>query len=115
MCCAVSCEGNTIVSKIKQYIDYHYNEPLTLDGLSELANVSQQYLCRVFIKYLNVRPFQYITMKRIQNAKNLLSNSEMSVNEIAQLVGYNDCSYFCSVFKKLEMISPAEFRGLKQK
>jgi AraC family transcriptional regulator, arabinose operon regulatory protein len=42
----------------------------------------------------------------------MLSENMLSVNDIAHLVGYNDCSYFCAVFKKYEMISPTEFRGL---
>ena len=51
-------------------------------------------------------------MKRIQDAKKMLSDTNMSVNDIAHSVGYNDCSYFCAIFKRYEMISPSEFRGL---
>jgi len=54
-------------------------------------------------------------MKRIQHAKELLSANNMPVNDIAHLVGYNDCSYFCAIFRKYEMISPSEFKGLKLK
>jgi len=108
-------EGKRIVDDVKLYIDDHYSQYITIDGLSELVNVTPQYLCRIFKNYLNLRPFQYIAMKRIQHAKKLLSSGNMSVGEIAHLVGYNDCSYFCAIFKKHEMISPSEFRGLKLK
>lgn len=108
-------EGKRIVEDVKLYIDDHYNQYITIVELSELVNVTPQYLCRIFKNYLNLRPFQYIAMKRIQHAKKLLSASNMSVNEIAHRVGYNDCSYFCAIFKKYEMISPSEFRGLRLK
>lgn len=107
--------GTCVVNDVKHYIDDHYNENITIDELSRLVNVTPQYLCKIFKRHLNLRPFQYIAAKRIQHAKEMLSHGNMSVNEIAHLVGYNDCSYFCAIFKKYEMISPSEFRGLKLK
>ena len=59
-----------------------------------------------------MRPFEYLAKVRIGQAKIMLAQEKYTVNEIAQIVGYNDCSYFCSVFKKHEGISPAEFRAL---
>lgn len=105
-------EGNSIINSIKLYIDEHYNQNITLEELSEIANITPQYLCKLFKRYLNLRPFQYITMKRIQYAKKMLLDYTLSVNDIAHLVGFSDCSYFCAIFKKYEMISPTQFRGL---
>ena len=59
-----------------------------------------------------MRPFEYLARKRVSQAKVLLLEDKLNVNEIARAVGYNDCSYFCAVFKKHEMLSPAEFRSL---
>ena len=84
-----------------------------MEELSDQIHATPQYLCRMFKRHLNVRPFQYIAMKRIQHAKILLTDSDLSINEIAHRVGYNDCSYFCAIFKKIELISPSEFRGLR--
>ena len=108
-------QGNRIVNDVKLYIDEHYNQDITIEELSELVYVTPQYLCKMFKRHLNLRPFQYIAMKRIQHAKKMLLDNNMSVNDIAHLVGYNDCSYFCAIFRKYEMISPSEFRGLKFK
>lgn len=99
------------INKVKLYIDEHYNQEISLEELSSLVDITPQYLCRIFKKYTNLRPFQYITMKRIQKAKILLSDNKLSVYEVAHLVGFNDCSYFCSIFKRNEMMSPTEFRG----
>lgn len=105
-------EGNSTINLIKLYIDEHYNQEITLEELSNLANITPQYLCKLFKRNLNLRPFQYITMKRIQYAKKMLLDYTMSVNDIAHSVGFNDFSYFCAIFKKYETISPTQFRGL---
>lgn len=109
----VNSKSFTFVDTVKNYIDDHYNQELSIDELSELVHITPQHLCRTFKSRLNMRPFEYLAMKRMQQAKKLLSNTKMNVYEIAHKVGYNDCSYFCSMFKKYEMISPSEFRGLK--
>ncbi|MFT3951105.1 MAG: AraC family transcriptional regulator [Oscillospiraceae bacterium] len=97
------------------YIDEKYSEDLTLVELSALINLSPQYLCRLFKDCMNLRPFEYLSRRRIQQAKILLIEESCTINEIAAKVGYNDCSYFCAVFKKHEMLSPAEFRTLHKK
>ena len=97
------------------YIDKNYRRDLTLVELSDLIDLSPQYLCRLFKECLNMRPFEYLARKRIQQAKLLLLEDQKNINEIAAMVGYNDCSYFCAVFKRHEMLSPAEFRSLHKK
>lgn len=97
------------------YIDNNYFKELTLTELAELIDRSPQYLCRLFKECLGSRPFEYLARKRIQQAKLLLIEDKLNINEISLQVGYNDCSYFCAVFKKHEMLSPAEFRSLHKK
>jgi len=97
------------------YIDNNYMEEIELKQLSDVIGLSPQYLCRLFKDCLNLRPFEYLARKRIQEAKTLLLEEKFTINEIARTVGYNDCSYFCAVFKRHEMLSPAEFRTLHKK
>ena len=97
------------------YIDTNFYKELTLVELADLIDLSPQYLCRLFKECLNLRPFEYLARKRIQQAKIFLLEDKLNINEIATKVGYNDCSYFCAVFKKHEMLSPAEFRSLHKK
>ena len=97
------------------YIDKNFRKELTLVELADLIDLSPQYLCRLFKECLSLRPFEYLARKRIQQAKLLLLEDKLNINEIAAEVGYNDCSYFCAVFKKHEMLSPAEFRSLHKK
>ena len=112
-----SQEGQKLnqLQPVIDYIEKNYQKELTLVELAELIDLSPQYLCRLFKECLNLRPFEFLARKRIQQAKILLLEDKMNINEIATSVGYNDCSYFCAVFKKHEMLSPAEFRSLHKK
>lgn len=96
------------------HIDSNYRSEITLAELSDIVGLSPQYLCRLFKECLNMRPFEYLARRRIQQAKLLLAENSLSVSEIAAQVGYNDCSYFCSVFKKHEQLSPAEYRSINR-
>ncbi len=103
------------LAPVLAYIDEHYSEDITLEHLSGIADITPQYICRLFKDSLNLRPFEYIARIRVQHAKDMLLHSELSVNEISQAVGYCESSYFCAVFKRYERISPAEFRSLYKK
>jgi AraC-like DNA-binding protein len=97
---------------VLSYIDAHFGSDIGLQELAERIDVSQQYLCRLFRKYLKIRPFEYITRRRVQQAKNLLVQTACSESEIAAACGFNSISYFCAVFKRYEKITPAAFRSL---
>lgn len=100
------------LAPVIDYIEGNYQSDLSLDKLSAIIDVSPQYLCRLFKDCYAMRPFEYLAKRRTCQAKLMLLEDKYTVNDIAQIVGYNDCSYFCSVFKKHEGISPAEFRAL---
>ncbi len=100
------------IDKAISFIDQNFCKYFTIDELSDNCGVSPQYLCRLFQKHYQMRPFQYLALKRIQRAKELLQKPSIPVSEIAKQVGYDDFSYFCSVFKKNEGISPTQFRGM---
>lgn len=97
---------------IIDYIDKNYALDISLNDLSAIVNLSPQYICRIFRECMNMRPFEHLTKKRLYEAKNLLLDTDLSINDISKAVGYNDCSYFCAVFKKQENVSPAEYRML---
>lgn len=98
------------LNKVLAYIDLHFADNLTLDGMCSVADVSPQHLCRLFRRKLSIRPMEYIAKKRIQEAKALLLNSPRNIAEISRIVGYNNCNYFCITFKKYEGVSPTEYR-----
>ncbi|HEY5585624.1 MAG TPA: AraC family transcriptional regulator [Ruminiclostridium sp.] len=107
------------VSKLKQlepviaFIDTNYSKSPTIEDMAETINASPQYLCRLFNKTFRMRPFVYMTLLRMQKAKELLiQDTALSIKDVAEASGYNDTSYFCSIFKKHEAVTPSEFRML---
>lgn len=100
---------------VLSYIDNNFSKFPNLNEMAEIIEVSPQYLCRLFKNFLYMRPFVYITKRRIEEAKHLLLNNSISIKDLSKEIGYNDASYFCSIFKRYEGISPNEFRNMHKK
>lgn len=103
-------DTNIAITKCVDYIDKNYREPVTMEKLCEVSGVSKQYLCRLFRNTLDTRPMEYIAKRRIQSAKELLTGTKMSIEEIVEETGFCDSSYFCKLFKRYEGITPTQFR-----
>ena len=95
------------------FVEDNYNNVITLQELSEVSNLTPQYLCSLFKKITGVRIFEYINSIRIKNSKEfIVKHQNMSIKEIAERCGFDNGSYFCEVFKKIEKITPGEFKKL---
>jgi AraC family transcriptional regulator, arabinose operon regulatory protein len=96
-----------------QFIEENYNKEITLNDMAEITGVTPQHLCRLFKQTLNMRPFEYLTRHRLQKAKEILAGPGNSVlKEVADITGYHDTSYFCSVFRQYEGMTPVEFKRM---
>ena len=95
---------------VLNYIDDHFSEDFPMTVLAELAGVSSQHLCRIFKETMHMRPTEYVTYRRISEAKLLLLHTNTSVSEIGIRCGFTDAGYFSTVFKRCEGMSPAEYR-----
>ena len=102
--------GNRQCAAIKRYIDLHFKEPLTLEQLSEEAHMSKYYLSHAFKREYGISPINYLISRRIDESKYLLAETDLSISQIAQLLGFSSLSYFSQVFRKAHGPSPAEFR-----
>ena len=101
------------IQPIINYIENHYQDIITIETLAELIDVTPQYLCTLFKRITSSTIIQYTNMTRIRRSKELLfGNHEIPIKHVAQQVGFSDVSYFCAVFKKLEHITPAEYKNL---
>lgn len=98
------------VGEIKSYIDEHYKEALSLEGLAAQFFVNKNYLARLFKESYGVTVGGYIQLVRIGKAKELLRFTYMTVEAAGADCGYNDSNYFSRVFKKVEGLSPSAFR-----
>ncbi len=93
-----------------QYINIHYAENLYLDKIAEEFNTTPKYFSNYFKKAFGINFIEYLNKIRISHAKELLKNSEITVNEIGERVGYLNPSTFTSTFKKYSGITPSEYR-----
>ncbi|AYE34215.1 AraC family transcriptional regulator [Clostridium septicum] len=96
--------------KIKNYIDSHYSENITLDILSDMSYMNKFHLVHTFTKQIGISPINYVINKRIEESKNLLATTNYSIRDIASIVGFSNSSYFSQAFKKVTGKSPKEYR-----
>ena len=95
---------------VKEYIDTHYSEKITLDRLSEMFSINKFYLERIFKEQFGVSIINYLTNIRITHAKRLLRFTSKSVEQIGLECGITPLYYFSRMFKQTEGISPSEYR-----
>jgi len=105
-----SAGGAGVMEEIAAYIREHYREELTLQDLADRFFLSREYISRRFKRELGENVFDYLANIRLERAKRLLLDSDMTVVRIAELVGYQDEKYFSRVFKKTTGHTPNEFR-----
>ncbi|MGM0524100.1 MAG: response regulator transcription factor [Bacillota bacterium] len=98
------------LTQLLAYIDDHYSEPLSLTDLSAHFHFNPSYLSSYFSQHLNKGFSDYLTDVRITKAKELLDNPNLSIADVGSMVGYQDHSYFCKVFKKKTKRSPSRYR-----
>lgn len=98
------------IQAVADYIDLHYQEPLTLDLLADLIHFSPSYLSHLFHQEKGVTIKAYINRRRVRQAQALLKNSDLPVNEISAACGFANISNFNRVFKQYTGDSPVNLR-----
>ncbi|MFF2481447.1 helix-turn-helix transcriptional regulator [Paenibacillus sp. NPDC058071] len=101
---------STIAQNARDYIRENYAQDLSLNTLASFVFVSPYHLAHIFKEEIGMSPIQYMIKCRIDEAKRMLSQTELSVREIAQLVGYPNANYFNILFKKMTGESPGKYR-----
>lgn len=100
----------SLVLKVIDYLNAHYNEEITLDYLAETFFVSKATLIYNFKKHTGHTLIDYLLTVRITKAKQLLVSSNKGIREISELCGFSSANYFGLIFKKRENLSPAAYR-----
>lgn len=99
-----------IAEKITAYISEHFAEPITVSQLAALAGLSDYHFIRIFKKQTGFTPHEYLLNTRINTARYLLKNSRLPVKEICFSTGFSCESVFCGAFKRIEGMTPAQYR-----
>lgn len=92
------------------YFNENYNTKISVAQYAESLHISTNWFIRNFKQHMKMSPAQYLLSLRMVNAQSLLENTDYSVGEIAEIVGYDNQLYFSRVFKKEYGISPAQYR-----
>lgn len=96
---------------IIEWIRINIQKDMSVKEISERFNFNEDYLTRLFKKYLGVSTLKYINGMRVAKAKELLTQSEESIKAIAYSCGFRDEKYFMKLFKEYENLTPTEFRN----
>lgn len=105
---------NMAIERVEHYIREHLQEDLGLQVLAEVGSFNASYLSRIFKQKYHCNLWDYIARERIQRAKELLVETDEKIYSIGERVGYQAVGSFNRVFKKLEGMSPAEYRTRHQ-
>ncbi|CAM4323839.1 response regulator transcription factor [Paenibacillus alkaliterrae] len=99
------------IQKIKQYIEEHYDQNLSLKSIAAVFYMNPVYLGQLFKKTYGVYFNEFLLQTRMKEAKRLLRQTGLRVYEIADKIGYNNADYFVTQFEKAEQKTPSEYRS----
>lgn len=102
--------NNNPLAAIVGYIKNNIHEKFQIEQLSNKACMSKATFYRVFKKELGISPLEYIFTQKINKAKELLRNPMLKISTISDELGFSDANYFIRVFKKIEGITPNQYR-----
>jgi len=103
-----------VVQKIMDYIQEHFAKALTVEQIAQHVYLSPNYVRSLFKEKTGETILNYMTQLRMQKAIQLLKQPKLKIHEISVAVGYENTSYFISVFQKHEGCTPAEYRNSRR-
>lgn len=100
-----------LINKACEYIGKHCNRELPLEHVAQMVHLSPYYFSRLFKREKNCTFVAFLTQVRIERAKRLLQNSDLTVARVAKESGYRDAGYFCRVFRQVVGVTPNQYRS----
>ncbi|MFC5467942.1 AraC family transcriptional regulator [Cohnella suwonensis] len=96
---------------VVRFIEANSHRPISIDEMAGAIDVSVQYLCQLFKVGMRMRPMEYVNRERIKRSKEwMFREPGIKMREVAAKVGFDNPSYFSSVFKRIEGMSPEQFK-----
>ncbi len=102
---------NYYIIEAIQYIHKNYSKEICIDDVCSFLNINKSYFCSLFKKETGLTFCNFLNKFRIEISKSLLTNRDYSIMDVSLCVGYNNHNYYSSLFKKLNNITPLEFRN----
>lgn len=101
------------VAQARNYMDKHYQYPISMENVAQSINISEKHLCKLFKKETGLSPQQYLIDTRMQHARSLLLTTDMLISEVADNVGFHSQFAFSTAYKKHYKITPSEQRAMR--
>ncbi|WP_162463005.1 response regulator [Paenibacillus psychroresistens] len=100
----------SLIDDVKLYIEHSLHEPLNLQMIAKQFFFNPSYFSRRFKEWFGESLVNYLTAARIHKSEQLLEDPKLKIQQVAELVGFNDAAYFSSVFRKSTGLTPNQFR-----
>jgi two-component system response regulator YesN len=100
-----------LIERSCEYIEENYMKDITLEDMANKIGFSSYYFSKLFKIYKKMNFIDYLTSVRVKKAKSFLKEPNKSIKEISNLVGYSNSNYFTRVFKRIEKVTPTEYRN----
>lgn len=95
---------------MREYVRNNYMKEISMQDAARMMNYSDAYFCKLFKQCFDQNFTSYLTNFRVNEAKRLLMNQNVSVKDVGMQVGYYDSNYFAKVFKRITGMIPSEYR-----
>jgi AraC-like DNA-binding protein len=100
-----------LVRMAMAYMHEHFSEPIARRDVAQYVNIAEDYLTFCFRKELSITPVKYLQRYRVNQAKQLLKNTDKTITDVALSVGFSDSGYFSRIFHREVGLSPEAFRN----
>jgi AraC-like DNA-binding protein len=100
----------TKFTNARAFIDVNFLELESLEAIAEKCGIDAPYLCRLFSRYHDESPYQFLTRLRMDHASRLLLDGNVKVKTVAAMMGFRDAFHFSRVFKSVHQVPPSRFR-----
>ena len=104
-------EPNAYVKKVREYIDAHFQEDISLQDIAGAFGYSDVYFCKLFKQNFGMNFIGFLNEYRMNRAKELLKDPLINIKDISAEAGYRDANYFTRVFKRMTGMTPSEYRN----
>lgn len=98
------------VAIAKEYINHNFKERITLDTLANIVHLNKFYLSRIFKTTVGQTPIEFLNERRMEEACVLLKTTDLTISEIASMIGFSSQSYFSELFLKHRNKTPTNYR-----
>lgn len=110
-----SAHSRKMLQAMIQYIQMHFERPITLADIAGAANISKNTALRYFQENIGISPVEYLMQYRLNNACKMLRETSEKITYIARCAGYDNVSYFNRIFKKYVGKTPSQYRAERSK